>query len=136
MYHIPEDSNLHSYHCENIKYLISHITAEMRSFKIISDVLFWQDDPGACSGNKSPALNMLLTWTAGIQFAAGAEVVLYSAASRLAWGPTQPPVIFTRGLSKGVKCLWCEADRSPSSAEVKNGGAILPLSHTSSWHGS
>jgi hypothetical protein len=55
-YHIPEDSNLHSYHCENIKYLVSHITTKLRSFKITSDVLLWQDDPGACSG-KSPALH-------------------------------------------------------------------------------
>jgi hypothetical protein len=29
-----------------------------------------------------------------------------------------------------------EADHPPpSSAEVKNGGAIHPLTHTSSWHG-
>jgi hypothetical protein len=29
-----------------------------------------------------------------------------------------------------------EANHSPSSnVEVKNGGAILPLSHTSSWRG-
>jgi hypothetical protein len=31
---------------------------------------------------------------------------------------------------------WREADHSPpSSAEVKNGGAITPLPHTSSWRG-
>jgi hypothetical protein len=36
----------------------------------------------------------------------------------------------------GVKQLECEADDSPpSSAEVKNGGAIPPLPHTPSWHG-
>jgi hypothetical protein len=37
----------------------------------------------------------------------------------------------------GVKWLGHEADHSPlSSAEVKNGGTVLPLPITSSWHGS
>jgi hypothetical protein len=36
-------------------------------------------------------------------------------------------------VSPGVKRQWPEADHSlPSSAEVKNGGALLPLPH--SWH--
>jgi hypothetical protein len=36
---------------------------------------------------------------------------------------------FNGALSAGVKWPWCEADHSrPFSAEVKNGGAILPLS--------
>jgi hypothetical protein len=35
-----------------------------------------------------------------------------------------------------VKWLWRKADQSNlSSAEVKNGGAIPPLPHTSSWRG-
>jgi hypothetical protein len=39
------------------------------------------------------------------------------------------------GLSPGVKRISHEAHHSPpSSAEVKNRGAIPPLSHTSSWH--
>jgi hypothetical protein len=38
-------------------------------------------------------------------------------------------------LSPGVKRSGHEADNSPpSSAEVKNGGAIPSLPHTSSWH--
>jgi hypothetical protein len=42
--------------------------------------------------------------------------------SRLALGPTQPPIQWVPGtLSLGVKQLECEADPSPpSSAEVKN----------------
>jgi hypothetical protein len=37
-------------------------------------------------------------------------------------------------LTQGVKRPGCEADHSPpSSAEVKNGGAIPPLPHMSSW---
>jgi hypothetical protein len=36
----------------------------------------------------------------------------------------------------GVKRPGLEADHSPpSSSDVKNGGAILPLPHTSSWCG-
>jgi hypothetical protein len=102
---IPEDSNLHSYHCENIKCLILHITTKMKLFKIISDALFWQDDSGACSRNRSSVLNMRLTWRAGIQFSAEAEV-LYSTAYRLAWGPNQPLVIGYQGsLSRG-KVSW------------------------------
>jgi hypothetical protein len=48
---------------------------------------------------------------------------------------TQPPILWVLGaLSLGVKWPRREADHSsPSSAEVKNGGAIPPLSHTSSW---
>jgi hypothetical protein len=35
----------------------------------------------------------------------------------------------------GVKRQRCEADQSPpSNAEVKNGGAILPLPHVPLWH--
>jgi hypothetical protein len=38
----------------------------------------------------------------------------------------------TRALSSGIKRLGREADHSdPSSAEVKNSGAILPLLHMS-----
>jgi hypothetical protein len=60
----------------------------------------------------------------------------FSAASTLALGPTQPPIQWVSGfLSQGVKSPGRVADHSsPSTAEVKNGGAILPLPHTSSWH--
>jgi hypothetical protein len=51
-------------------------------------------------------------------------------------GPTQPPIQWVPGaLSPGVKRQGSVADHSPpSSAEVKNGGAIPPLPHMSSWH--
>jgi hypothetical protein len=40
-----------------------------------------------------------------------------------------------RGVFPGVKRPGREADHSPpSNAEVKNGGAIPPLSHMPSWH--
>jgi hypothetical protein len=65
----------------------------------------------------------------------GEEIFLFSTASRPALGPTQPPIQWVPGgLSVGVKRLGREADHShPSSAEVKNGGAIPPLLHVSSW---
>jgi hypothetical protein len=40
----------------------------------------------------------------------------------------------TGGYFPGVKRPWREADHlPPSNAEDKNGGAIPPLLHTSSW---
>jgi hypothetical protein len=61
---------------------------------------------------------------------------LFAIMSRLALGLTQPPVKWVlRAASPGVKRLGREADHSPpSSAEVKNGGAIPPLPTMSSWY--
>jgi hypothetical protein len=63
-------------------------------------------------------------------------IFLFSIASRLTLGPTQPPIQCVPGaLSPGVKRLGREADHSPpSSAEVKNDGAIPTLPHMSSRH--
>jgi hypothetical protein len=51
--------------------------------------------------------------------------------SRTGLGPTQPPIQWIPGVvSPGVKQQGCESDHSlPSSAEVKNGGAIHPFPH-------
>jgi hypothetical protein len=56
-------------------------------------------------------------------------LVLVSTMSRMALGPTQPPIQWVPGvLSLGVKQLGCEADHSPpSSAKVRMCGAIPPL---------
>jgi hypothetical protein len=64
-------------------------------------------------------------------------ISLYTQASRPALGPTQPPIQWIpEALCPGVQLEVREAERSlPSSAEDKNGEAITPLSHTSSWHG-
>jgi hypothetical protein len=63
----------------------------------------------------------------------GQQVALLSITSRLAQGPTQPPIQWVpRAVSRGG---GREADRSPPcSVEINNGGAILLFPHTSSWH--
>jgi hypothetical protein len=55
-------------------------------------------------------------------------------------GPTlnyKPLIQWMPGVvSLGVQQQGCEADNSsPTSAKVKNGGAILSLPQMSSWHG-
>jgi hypothetical protein len=62
--------------------------------------------------------------------------ILFFTASRPTLGPTQPPIQWISGaISPDAKRPGREADQShPSSAEVKNGGAIPPLPHMSSWH--
>jgi hypothetical protein len=64
-------------------------------------------------------------------------ISLSSITSRPVLGPTQPPIQWVLGtLSPGVKWPGREADHSPpSSVEVKSGGAMPPLPHTSSWRG-
>jgi hypothetical protein len=64
------------------------------------------------------------------------KIFLFFAVFRLALGCTQPPIQWVQeALSLGIKGQGCEADHTPpSSAKVKNGGAILPLPHTSSRH--
>jgi hypothetical protein len=49
--------------------------------------------------------------------------------------PTLGPNAYWGAVFPGVKWPDLEGDHSPpSSAEVKNGGAIYPLPHTSLWH--
>jgi hypothetical protein len=59
----------------------------------------------------------------------GKRLFFYCTASRPALRPTQPPIQFVpEALSPGVKGPGREADHSPpTSAEIKNGGAIPPL---------
>jgi hypothetical protein len=61
----------------------------------------------------------------GFDFRQEKKISLIST-SRTALGPIQPPIQWVRGVKRTER----EADHSPpSSAEVKNGGAILPLLH-------
>jgi hypothetical protein len=64
------------------------------------------------------------------------KIFLFSTTPRLVPGPTQPPIQWVLGtLSLGVKWPGCETYHSPpSSAEVKNDGAIPPLPHMPSCH--
>jgi hypothetical protein len=57
------------------------------------------------------------------------KIFFLSTGPRPVLGPTQPPIQWVPGvLSPGVKRQRREADWSaPSSAEVRNGGAVLPL---------
>jgi hypothetical protein len=73
----------------------------------------------------------------GVQFLAGERYFLFSIA---ALGPTQPPVEWLLGnVSPEDKKQGHDADHSPpSTAYVKNGGAILhppPPPNKSSWCG-
>jgi hypothetical protein len=73
----------------------------------------------------------------GVRFLAGARK--FSLLYNVHRGSESYPASYPMGTgvdSAGVKRLRREADHSPpSSAEVKNGGSIPPLPHTSSWRG-
>jgi hypothetical protein len=59
---------------------------------------------------------------------------LLSMSSKPVLGPTQPAIQWLQRALPGVKQPRREADHSPpSSAEVKNCGAVTPLS-VSAWH--
>jgi hypothetical protein len=75
-------------------------------------------------------------WTAAVRFPAG--VKFFFIASREALKSTQSPVQCIPGaLSHRIKLLGRETDHSPpTSAEVKNRGAILALPNRFSWHSS
>jgi hypothetical protein len=90
------------------------------------------------TGSWDSIVSIEMDWTARVQFPAGEEIFLCSTVARLTLGLTQPFVQWVLGaLSPGVEHPGNEADHSPpSSAEVKNDGAIPPLQHTSWWHGS
>jgi hypothetical protein len=61
----------------------------------------------------------------------------FSTTSRMTQGLTLPPIQrIPEALSLGANWPGREADQSPSStAEVKNGRAIIPFPLTSSWSG-
>jgi hypothetical protein len=70
--------------------------------------------------------------TAGIRFPAEARdfSLLYNVQTNSGAHPASYPM----GIGGSLKRPGREADYSPpSSAEAKNGGAIQPLPHTSSW---
>jgi hypothetical protein len=77
-------------------------------------------------------------WTVGVQFPAGRRdfSLLHSVQTGSGAHPASYPLDVPRALSSGVKRPVRKGDRlPPSSAHVKNGGAIPPLPHTFSWRG-
>jgi hypothetical protein len=76
-------------------------------------------------------------WVAGFDSWQRQEIFIFSTASRLTFW-THP---FTYPMGTGdtvprVKWPECEVDHSsPSNFETKNGGAIHPIPHASSWCG-
>jgi hypothetical protein len=67
----------------------------------------------------------------------GLGIFLFTTASRLALGPSLPPIQWVPGaVYLGVKRSGCEADHSPqSSAEVKNEWNYTSTPHTPTWRG-
>jgi hypothetical protein len=92
-----------------------YICIELRYLSWYSDSL-WVGQPGSSSQH--------------------GKIFLFSTVSRLALGPTQPPIQWVLGaISLGVKWPEHEADHStPTSSKVKNGEAIHPLPHMPSQH--
>jgi hypothetical protein len=78
---------------------------------------------------------------AGFRFSAGARDFYFYALHRVQTVSGAHPASYTMGIwgataGKGINRSVREADYSPlSSAEVRNGGAILPLLHTPSQRG-
>jgi hypothetical protein len=69
--------------------------------------------------------------TAVVQFPTGARDFIPLHSVQIGSGPH--PASFPMG-ARGVKRPWCKAEHSPlPSVKVKNGEAIPPLPHISSW---
>jgi hypothetical protein len=73
-------------------------------------------------------------WTAGVRIPAGeTDFSLFHNVQIGSGAHPESYLMDTEGSFPGLKRLGREADHSPlSSAEVKNGGTIPPLAHTSS----
>jgi hypothetical protein len=74
-------------------------------------------------------------WTAGVRFPVVQIFSLFHRAQTGSGVHPTPIQWIPRDLSSELKRSGRESDHStPSSAEVKNGGALLPTPHTFSWH--
>jgi hypothetical protein len=83
--------------------------------------------------SRDSSVGIATGWTTRVQFPAMLDF-LFSTASRLALGPTQPSCsVSTGGTFHGFRAAG--AWSWPSSAEVKKGGAVSPLPRTSPWRG-
>jgi hypothetical protein len=98
----------------------------MNCFKFLSGSWDRSDDTATCYGLDSR----------GSIPGRGKLFLFYPQRPDWLWGP--PNLLFNgyRGSFPGLKRPGLEADHSPpSSADVKNSGAVSPLPHTSSWRG-
>jgi hypothetical protein len=86
----------------------------------------------------------MVNWDSSVCMATGGTAVVrvpgkyFSLLHSVQTGSGAHPASYPMGsgaLSVGVKLPGSEADHSSPSAEVKNGGAIPPLPHASSWNG-
>jgi hypothetical protein len=118
------------------KYSLSsfqHITICMlQKNKFVLTILFTK----VIWGNIAQSLQWQATiWVAWVQFL---TVARYFSLLSVQTCSGAHPVSYwmdTEGCLLGVKQLGHEVNHShPSSAEIKNGRAVLPLPHTSSWH--
>jgi hypothetical protein len=87
-------------------------------------------------GSRDSSVGVATGWTAGLRIPAGVKISSAAQRPNLLWGP--PSLLFNgyrRLFPRGINRPGREADHlPPSCAEVKNGGAIPPLPHISSWH--
>jgi hypothetical protein len=73
-------------------------------------------------------------WMAGVRFPAGTRHFLFSSVQTSYVAHPASITMGSAAISSGMKRPELEADHSPTpTTEVKNGSAIPPLSHTSSW---
>jgi hypothetical protein len=94
------------------------------------------DETGIIQYQLSQYSDGLRATGSGFDSRQGNEIFVYSTASRPALGPTQPPIQWVPG-NRLVGVKWPERESNhspPSTAEVKNGGAV-PSLYISSWHG-
>jgi hypothetical protein len=65
-----------------------------------------------------------------------AGIFLFFIAARSVLGPTHSPIqCLSDAISPGIKWQELETDYSfPSTAKVRNVGALPPFPHTPSWH--
>jgi hypothetical protein len=78
-------------------------------------------------------LNMVMFTYLGVRFLAGIRFFFSPQCPDRFWGLLR---LLFNGCGGEIKCHGCEADHSPpTSAEVKNGGAISPCQHMYLWCG-